>query len=878
MKRKPTFKQTLACILSLLILIGTLPVLSVAAEETTDDPITGTTEDGLVYKVQNGEIIITDYQGIALELSIPDTIIGYPVTGIDDKAFEACSLTNITIPTNITSIGEYAFWYSRSLETIIIPEGISAISDYAFYECNNLKNITLPDSITSIGSYAFYGCNSLKSITLPKHITSIGYYTFHNCFNLESFNVDSYNMNYSSIDGILFDKEITTLIQYPADKEGDTYIVPDSVVGFGWEGFSGCKNLKSVTLPDGFMSIADSAFSHCTNLETVIIPDSVVYIGEGAFYDCTNLTNINIPSNVYAINNSAFCNCTSLKSIVIPNNIETLAFDAFYNCTSLESIILPEFNKSICGYAFYNTAFYNNPDNWENGVLYHDSYLLATKENLSENYTIKDGTAIISIGSFSFSKVSNISIPDSVRYIGSSAFNGCDELKSITLSNNITSIEYSTFEDCINLNNVVIPDSVVCIGSNAFRGCKQLSNFILPETLQEIGKDALYNTSYYNNATNWEDETLYYNSYLLAAKNTINKNCDVKNGTTVIANYTFLENTSLTNITLPDGMLHIGKGAFINCVNLESISMPSTLKTIGPNTFSSCTKLQDLILPENIINIEDSTFLGCSNLSNIVIPEKVKTIGMYAFGSCTNLKAITIPASVSDIQFAAFYNCTNLTDIYYLGSKADWSKISIADLNDCLESAEIHFAKTTPIDIQLTDEATNITIITEADVQLQVETITDTKTIDDIKFVLPNVDVTALYDITLTKDGIEVRPEGTVTVKIPTDNENAKVYRVESDGMLTDMNATYVDGFMVFTTDHFSLYVLAVAKSVSAFDLGDVDKDGDVNIKDATAIQKHIAMLITLDDEAMLLADYDADGVVTIKDATAIQKKIAGLL
>ena len=153
--------------------------------------------------------------------------------------------------------------------------------------------------------------------------------------------------------------------------------------------------------------------------------------------------------------------------------------------------------------------------------------------------------------------------------------------------------------------------------------------------------------------------------------------------------------------------------------------------------------------------------------------------------------------------------------------------------------------------------------------------ITDNQQIADVNIFLADEFVEKIYDITLRKDGMEIQPDKSVKVRIPAVNENSKVYRVETDGTVTDMNAVYEDGYLVFTTEHFSLYVVASEKT---YNLGDVNLDGSVNVKDATTVQKWVAGLVELSAEALAVADTNADGTINVKDATTIQKKIAGII
>ena len=175
------------------------------------------------------------------------------------------------------------------------------------------------------------------------------------------------------------------------------------------------------------------------------------------------------------------------------------------------------------------------------------------------------------------------------------------------------------------------------------------------------------------------------------------------------------------------------------------------------------------------------------------------------------------------------------------------------------------------------DEETEITVIVQNNVILAASADEPT---DAVKYAVAvkGENVVKVYNISLTKDGESVQPTGEVTVKIPCENENAKVYRVEADGTLTDMNARFEDGFLIFVTEHFSLYVVTEPKKEPDILLGDLNGDNKVDITDATVVQKSVAELIELDEKQKKAADTNKDGKVDITDATLIQKYIAELI
>ena len=250
------------------------------------------------------------------------------VTSIGEDAFGNCgSLTSITIPNSVTSIGDWTFWNCKSLTSITIPNSVTSIGDYAFYDCSSLTSITMPNSVTSIGKEAFWGCDCLISVTIPNSVTSIGEIAFCYCDSLTSITVDSNNANYSSLDGVLFNKAKTELIQYPAGNSRTSYIIPDSVTSIGNEAFRGCNSLTSITVDSGseHYSSVDGVLLNKAKTELIqypagnsrtsyIIPDSVTSIGKGAF-DYNNLVSIVLPIGVKEIYSYAFYNCENLKHI-----------------------------------------------------------------------------------------------------------------------------------------------------------------------------------------------------------------------------------------------------------------------------------------------------------------------------------------------------------------------------------------------------------------------------------------------------------------------------------------------------------------------------------------------------------------------------------
>ena len=274
----------------------------------------------------------------------------------------------------------------------------------------------------------------------------------------------------------------------------------------------------------------------------------------------------------------------------------------------------------------------------------------------------------------------------------------------------------------------------------------------------------------------------------------------------------------------------------------------------------------------------------------ISLPESMRAISSNAFECCHLLQAIYIPAGVKYIGYDAFWDCYMLTDIYYGGTQEQWNNIEIIYDAGLPEDVTIHFESTgneyvnpvLPEDDYLhtyEDEESGISVSTDTNATLSAENVMTQEIVDMVAELLPKAKVESVYEINLKdEENEEIQPVDRVLVKIPTKNRFARVYRMEEDGTLTDMNARYEDGYLWFYTDHFSYYALGM-KQAENYERGDVDMDEKINIKDATAVQKHIAQVSEYQQDVIdLLMDYNQDGIINIKDATAIQKKGAGFI
>ncbi len=479
---------------------------------------------------------------------ITNLVIPYNITSIGDYTFYNCeSLTSVTISDSVTSIGEYTFYNCDSLESVTIGDSVTSIGLEAFSYCESLESITIPDSVTSIGAYAFYYCKNLTSITIPDSVTSIGDWGFYNCFSLESITI------------------------------------PDSVTSIGSGAFCHCESLTSVTIGDSVTSISEKAFYYCDSLESVTIGDSVTSIGGNAFYHCDSLTSITIPDSVTSIGEKAFYYCESLTSITIPDSVTSIGDNAFYYCKSLTSITIPDSVTSIGGGAF----------------CYCESLT---------SVTIGDG--VTSIGSDAFhgcTSLTSITIPDSVTSIGDYAFYYCESLTSITIPDSVTSIGDDAFSACTSLTSITIPDSVTSIGDYAFSTCTSLTSITIPDSVTSIGKCAFYN------CFNLESVT-------------------IGRGVKRIGVDAFLDCLELESVYISDIKAWCEISFEIN--NMYYYSCYANPLYLQPDLYLNGCKVTHLVIPKGVTSIIDYAFYCYDKFESVTIPNSVTSIDSHAFTNC----------------------------------------------------------------------------------------------------------------------------------------------------------------------------------------------------------------------------------------------------
>jgi hypothetical protein len=510
-------------------------------------------------------------------------------------------------------------------------------------------------NFTSIPAGAFNGCTNLSGIIIPNTVTSIGNVAFGGCTSLTAINVDSTNSAYSSQDGVLYNKDKTSLIQYPMGKTDSTFTIPNGVTSIG--NFQRITSLTSITIPNTVTSIG--SFSSCTGLTSITIPDSVTNsIGNQYFYGCTSLTSVTIGNGVTSIGNQAFQGCTSLTSVTIGNGVTSIGTQAFSGCTGLTSVTIGSGLTSIANINFsdftkltaINVDSANSEYSSQDGILYN-----------------KAKTQIVFVPK---GITGAITIPNTVTSIPNSAFSGCTGLTGITIGNGVTSIGDYAFNGCTVLTGITIGSGVTSIASNAFNNCNGLTGI---------------NVDSANSAYSSQDDILYNKAktQIVFVPKGKTGAVTIPNTVTSIPSSAFSGCTGLTSVTIPDSVTSIGGSAFSGCTGLTSVTIPDGVTSIGSSAFNGCTSLASIIVPDSVASIGNNAFAGTQWFNNqpdglvyagkvaykykgtmdsgyITLLDGTKGITDEAFKAYTDLRSVTIPDGVTNIGNSAFENCVNL--------------------------------------------------------------------------------------------------------------------------------------------------------------------------------------------------------------------------
>ncbi|MDP4276022.1 MAG: leucine-rich repeat protein [Bacteroidota bacterium] len=533
----------------------------------------------------------------------------YPANELPESGFRKsdCSsnttLTAITLPGSITSIGAKALQGCSGLTSLTIPASVTSIGSYAFFGCSRLTSITIPNAVKSIGTYAFTSCTGLTSITLPNSIKTIADWTFGDCTGLTGLTI------------------------------------PNTVTAIGAYATFGCTRLTTIAIPSSVVSIGEGAFSGCSGLVNMTIPSSINTIAKNTFSNCSGLTSISIPESVTLIDDWAFSGCSSLGKVTIPGTVKSFGFGSFSECTVLKSITFHASLKSIGDYAYFNCEGMDT-------IYVRAATPITLPANVFTSVNANTCKLIVPTGSLSLYKAASVwnNFPSIAEEGLAEEDMTASTIKvNITagdLSSALTTNQKSEVTKLIVTGTIDARDIMVIRDSIPYLSVLDLSGTSIVAYSGKKGTDLL-TTSYPANempVASFTGKQSLKSAYLPMTLTSI--------GSTAFYGCTFLD-----SIAIPNTVKTIGNSAFYCCAGLEYVTIPSSATSIGTSSFFGCGKLASLTIPAGVTTLNNYVFKGCSGLKSLSIPMTVTAIGSGALMNCTSLDSLIVyPTTPIDLS------------------------------------------------------------------------------------------------------------------------------------------------------------------------------------------------------------------------------------
>lgn len=604
----------------------------------------------------------------------------------DDGFWGQENLQEITLG-SVVEIGQSAFGSCTMLKQITLPDTLTTIGWRAFAS-SGLTSLTIPANVTSLGDSFITDCSALTSLYVAEGNPN------YEIVDGLLYDIPAQTLRYAlpDVSGDVVIRDGTVCIAGDVFKEHAITSVqlPDSLQKIGNSAFQSCKELKEITFPEGLTTIDDLAFYYCTQLENTVLPENLKFLGNSAFYACASLTEITVPEGITWMSGT-FANCYSLHTLNLPNSL-TYMSGVVEECRSLETLHLPAKLADISGewpskLKTITTAFGSVRYVSEDGILYdtQDNSILFVNASITGNVTVRDGITKIGEGAFKSRKgLTSVTLPESCTVIDSYAFENCTALTDINFpekleligrnafyNSGITSLKLSqpglhvgsfAFTDCHQLKSVEITSTDFDLMEWAFARCENLETVILPPQVFRMEGGCFTECTSLTTVVLPKNITDVHGFKGCTSLKTI----EIPDSVTRIDYNAFSECKSLESIHLPDGVTNIGGLAFAHCYALKEINLPDSLTTIGEEAFRG-VPIAEVVIPANVTEIADWTFYYNGELRSLTLPDGLKKIGANAFCGASKLQSVELPESLEEIGNAAFRE-SGLTSITIPGN------------------------------------------------------------------------------------------------------------------------------------------------------------------------------------------------------------------
>jgi len=573
------------------------------------------TWNGITYSVTSNAVTIRAWPSATNSVEVPAEIDGTPVRSIGPRAFAGRrGLLRVSIPDSVLEVGDEAFLNCYDLAGVMFGKSVTNIGKAAFSYCVALDGITLPHGLLRIGPGAFMR-SGISRLTLPVSLRELGDRAFAECNRLKDVTLAGGDGIFTVQDQVLFDRNQTTLLLYPAGRPGAAYTIPESVTCVGAGAFTGCTNLTRLTIGSRVTNLCAEAFYRCAGLQRVTIPDSVVKLGD-----------------------AVFCQCGSLAEVTLGANLDRIEMAVFRNCPSLQSIRIPDGVKEIAAYAFESSGLTN----------------VTLGRNLRKIGPRAFGTC---------ARLREIQLPQGVEEIGEDAFMHCAELRRVVLPASVKTIGADPFFCSRALSEIVveegntafrsvdgvlydgamktllhyplarggseyrIPEGVTTVNRHAFLMVKSLTNIVFPASLIRIGESA------------------------------------------------FAGAENIRRLDFPDALTVVDRNAFATCQAVTDVPSLGQVSSLAPDTFRSCESLVRVALPAGLTGIGVNAFQRTA-LARIVIPPGVRKIDQGAFSQCGQLRDVLFDGDAPVIQASAFQSSP--ARLFYRQEAKGWTHGMVA--------------------------------------------------------------------------------------------------------------------------------------------------------------------------------------------------------